>query len=74
MIKDIGTDGLRVLDVAPPNHIYDSFNNGEVVVLPEGCEMEMIDVTHMGCTEQKYIPGVSGRQVVEHITESTGPR
>jgi hypothetical protein len=64
MIKDIGTEGLRLVDITPPNHAYDAFNKGSVIVLPEGVNMDMIDVTTREDT---------GRVYMQCYTQSTGP-
>lgn len=67
MIKDIGIEGLAVTTVDPKSHIYDAFNNGGVAfVLPEGCEMEMIDVTGIDGVE-RYVEGFSGKAMLNHI-------
>ena len=65
MIKDIGIQGLKVIDVAPPNHIYDAFNSGAVMVLPERISLDMIDVTTMNDTERVYM---------QCYEQNTGPR
>ena len=61
MIKDIGTEGLKVVDVVLPNHIRDTFSKGQsVFVLAEGCDM--VDVTTLVDTERKYMQCLTGNQ------------
>ena len=63
MIKDIGTEGLRVVDVAPPNHTYDPFNEGrDLILTDENISLDMIDVTTAADTERKYIQAFTGNQ------------
>ena len=62
MIKDIGTEGLRVIDVAPPNHIYDFYAGYNAIVASERISLDMIDITTIGDTERVYMQCFTGNQ------------
>lgn len=62
MIKDIGIEGLKAEYVEPLNPL-DSWAKGQAAfILPQGCKMELIDVTTYEDTERKYMQAFTGNQ------------
>ena len=65
-VTDIGVEGLKVVNIAPDNHIYDFFKSRHSGAdLSQGICLDMIDVTTMDDTKRVYM---------QPVTESAGPR
>jgi hypothetical protein len=69
MIKDIGIEVLRAGYIEPTNPL-DLWATGQAAfILPQGCKMEMIDVTGIDDTgvEPVLIEGFSGSAMIKHL-------